>query len=98
MSIQNMTENYKMVNYRIILKTRKFHCDQFEYSCNSKKSLKKHAVNEHTVQNNFPYVECGKDFNNKNNVEDHMIKHHKIYPEVNEAELDKLIAKARGRQ
>ena len=79
-------------------KTCKFHCDQCKYSCNSKKSLKKHVENEHTVQNSFPCVECGKDFNAKNNLEDHMIKHHKIYPEVDEAELDELIAKARGRQ
>ena len=72
--------------------------DQCEYSCNSKKCLKKHAVNEHTVQNNFPCVECGKDFNTKNNLEHHMIKHHKIYPEVEEAELEQFLAKARGRQ
>ena len=54
-------------------KTCKFHCDQCEYS---KKSLKKYAVNEHTVQNNFFCVECGKDFNTKNNLEDHMINQH----------------------
>ena len=78
--------------------TCKFHCDQCEYSYNSKKSLKKHAANEHKVQNNFPCVECGNDFNTKDNLEEHMIEHHKIYPEIDEAELDEWIAKASGMQ
>ena len=42
----------------------------------------------------FRCEEFGKECNSKDNMEDHMMKTHTIYPEVDDTELDEWIAKA----
>ena len=86
----------------------KFYCDQCDFSCTNKKSLKKHSEQGH-VEASFKIQktcnECDFKYICENEIEEHMkLKHIKDpnhstidfddYPEVEDAELDEWIAKA----
>ena len=81
-----------------------FYCDQCNFSCQSKKTLKKHTSKGHDDQNTYnkkSCEECQYDCTSEKDIKDHYNSNHMKdsenssfeYPEVDEAELDEWIAK-----
>ena len=83
----------------VVNKKDKFHCDECNYSCKAKKSLKKHQEQNHNIEdlntcNEYDYKSIS-----KSDLKDHINIIHKEdynnsksdydnYPEVEESELD----------
>ena len=84
----------------------KFYCDECDYSCKAKKSIKKHQEKNHNnMCANTANGECNILSISKSDLKEHTdiihweeLKqtqvHYNEYPEVEESELDELIAKA----
>ena len=91
-------------------KKKKFYCDQCDFCCTTKKSLKRHMTEGHKYLNPLSHKTCNQcDFkyvgeedieehmnvNHPNDLEESTSDYHEA-PEVDEAELDEWIAKAKA--